>query len=71
MRAIINISVPLATKKEVEREVKLGGYSSVSELFRAILRERKKYAFLHEVTESRHEFAHAKGKLLTSLSELD
>ena len=70
MRTIINISVPLAVKKEVENEVIIGGYASVSEFFRAILREHKENTILRELELSRREFSAGKGKVLNSFRDL-
>jgi Arc/MetJ-type ribon-helix-helix transcriptional regulator len=52
----------------VRREVKKGGYASVSEFFRELLRERK---VLADVNQSRREIIDGKGKILKSLSDLD
>lgn len=70
MRTIINISVPASVKKEVEHEVKAGGYASVSEFFRAIIRERKENILLRDLAQSRREFSAGKGKVLRSLKVL-
>ena len=70
MRTIINISVPIAVKKEVEHEVKAGGYASISEFFRAVLRERKENATLRGIEVSRREFSKGEGKVLRSLRDL-
>jgi Arc/MetJ-type ribon-helix-helix transcriptional regulator len=70
MRNIINISVPEIMKKEIEHEVKIGGYASVSEFFRTIIRERKENVILHEAEESRQEFLLGKSKTLLSLKNL-
>lgn len=70
MRTIINISVPASVKKEVEYEVKSGGYASVSEFFRAMLRERKESALLRGIEQSRREFKEGKAKTLHSLKDL-
>jgi Arc/MetJ-type ribon-helix-helix transcriptional regulator len=70
MRTVINISLPLETKREIAREVKEGGYASVSEFFRAILREHKERTLLAGLLESRREFEAGKGKQLHSLRDL-
>lgn len=70
MRTIINISVPATVKKEVEHEVAIGGYASVSEFFRAVLRERKENILLRDIEMSRREFSAGKGKALHSLRDL-
>lgn len=70
MRSIINISVPAALKKEIEREVKTGGYASTSEFFRSVMRERAQNAILLDVEESRREILAGKAKVLQSLKDL-
>ncbi len=70
MRTIINISVPLSVRKEVEHEVAAGGYASVSEFFRAVLREHKENTLLRGLEMSRREFSAGKGKVLRSLGDL-
>ena len=70
MRTIINISVPEALKIEIEHETKAGGYVSVSEFFRAVMREWKENNFLKELEQSRAEIAAGKGKVLRSLKDL-
>lgn len=70
MRNIINISVPAILKKEIEREVKTGGYASVSEFFRSVMRERAENAILLDVEESRREIRAGKAKVLRSLRDL-
>ena len=70
MRTIINISVPATVKKDIEREVAVGGYASVSEFFRAVLRERKENMIMRGLEISRREFAAGKGKKLHSLRDI-
>ena len=70
MRNIINISVPETLKKEIERETRSGGYVSVSEFFRAVMRERKVNLLLQDVEESRRELRAGKAKVLHSLKDL-
>lgn len=70
MRTIINISVPTSVKKEVEYEVKSGGYASVSEFFRALIRERKENILARDIEQSRHEFKVGKGRVMHSLKDL-
>lgn len=69
MRNIINISVPAILKNEIEREAKASGYVSVSEFFRAVMRERKMNLLLQEIEESRREILAGKGKVLRSLKD--
>ncbi len=70
MRTIINISVPATVKKEIEQEVAIGGYASVSEFFRSVLREHKESVLLRGIEVSRLEFDAGKGKALRSLRDL-
>lgn len=42
MRKIVNVSLPEHLYEEVETAVKHGGYATKSELFRDLLRDRKK-----------------------------
>ncbi len=70
MRSVINISVPDLVRKEVDREVRAGGYASVSEFFRAVLRERKEQMLLRDVEESRREVQAGHARVLRSLKDL-
>ena len=53
MRTIVNISLPPQTAQELKREAKLGGFASVSEYFRHILRERQELLLLKELKSER------------------
>lgn len=70
MRNIINISVPEMLRKDIEFEVKVGGYASTSEFFRDILRDWKRNNLLKELQQSQAEIAAGKGKVLRSLKDL-
>jgi len=70
MRNIINISLPVEMVKIVKREVKKGKYASVSEFFRALLREYEENKLLAEIEESHREFKSGKGKVLHSFRDL-
>ena len=70
MRTAMTISVPEAMRKEIAREVKNGGYASVSEFFRAVMRERSENAVLNDVVESRREVSNGSAKTLRSLKDL-
>jgi len=71
MRNIINISLPAEMVKIVKREVKKGKYASVSEFFRALLREHEEEnKILAELEEIDKEFNAGKGKILHSLKDL-
>ena len=67
MRNIVNISLPGAMVKEVEGEIKKGGFASRSEFFRHILRE---YKLAQELENDRKKFEKGKGKVLRSLRGL-
>ena len=67
MRNIINISLPEAMAKAVEREVRRGKFASTSEYFRYLLRTHE---LADELEKSRREFEFGKGKVLRSLKDL-
>ena len=71
MRNIVNISMPPALKREVDKEVKAGNYASVSEFFRDALRIWKEDRLIKELRESQAEIARGGGKVLRSLADLD
>ncbi len=71
MRNIINISMPAETVKFIKQEVKKGKYASVSEFFRALLREYEENKALAELEEIDREFKAGKGKVLRSFKDLD
>ncbi|MBI2062227.1 MAG: hypothetical protein HYT64_00820 [Candidatus Yanofskybacteria bacterium] len=68
MRNIINISLPEAMAKMVEKEVQRGRFASTSEYIRYLIRSNE---LMSDIEQSRKEFAEGKGKLLKSLKELD
>lgn len=70
MRTIINISVPEITAKEIQKEVKSGGFSSTSEFFRHLLREQKSRNLAMSLKRDRRQFELGKGKKLGSLKDL-
>lgn len=70
MRNVINISLPREMVKMVKEEVKKGKYASVSEFFRALLREHEENMILRDVEISRKEIKEGKGKILKSFKEL-
>jgi Arc/MetJ-type ribon-helix-helix transcriptional regulator len=71
MRTTLNISIPTALKREVEKEVRDGNYASVSEFFRDALRSWKDEQLIREIRESQAEIARGEGKILKSLADLD
>lgn len=71
MRNIINISLPASMVEEVRNEVKKGGYASVSEYIRHIIRSYREERLYKNVQESVAQFKKGKGKVLTSLKDLN
>ena len=67
MRNIINISLPPSMVKEVEKEIKTGGFASKSEFFRHLLREHR---LAKELQEDRRSFESGQGRKLKSLRNL-
>jgi len=70
MRATLNISMPVALKREVDKIVKEESYASVSEFFRATIRAWQDEQLYKSVLQSEKEFAQGKGKRLRSLADL-
>ena len=70
MRSIVNLSLPAETVKMIKREVKKNKYVSVSEFFRALLREYEEDILLAELKESEREFRAGKRKVLRSFKDL-
>jgi len=70
MREVINISLPSPMAKTVRAIVKTGSYSSISEFFRALLRDWQENKLLSELNKSRLEIEAGKGKKLNSLRDL-
>ena len=60
----------MTTRKEIDYAVKVGGYASVSEFFRVILREHKETLLLRHIETSRNEFKTGHSKLLRSLKDI-
>lgn len=67
MRNIINISLPEAMVKVVEREVKRGKFASTSEYFRHLLRMKE---FEEEMEKRRKDFESGKFIKPHSLKDL-
>jgi putative addiction module CopG family antidote len=70
MRTTINISMPPAVKKNIDRMIKEEEYASVSELFRDALRALEEDQLIRSIEQSEREFASGKGKVLRSLKDL-
>ncbi|MAF20676.1 MAG: hypothetical protein CMI55_03275 [Parcubacteria group bacterium] len=71
MRNIVNISLPAEMVKMIKQEVKKNKYVSVSEFFRALLRNYEEEGkLLAELEAIDKEFDTGKGKILNSLKDL-
>ncbi len=70
MRTILNISLPVSLADEVKAEVAEGGYASVSEFIRELVREWKKRKAINDVKISLKEYEQGKAKVLHSLADL-
>ncbi len=70
MRSIMNISLPVSLADEVKTAVSEGGYASVSEFIRMLVRDWKRTKAINDVLESEEELKQGKGKVLHSLKEL-
>ena len=70
IRNIINISLPYEMAEEVRREVKMGGFATTSEFFRAIWRDYKKARLAQELRKEREAFRRGEGKVLKSFRDL-
>ncbi len=71
MRKVINISLPPSLASEVEKMVKEGKFATRSEFFRDLLRKKLEGRLLEKLKKSREEIISGKGKLLTSLDDLE
>lgn len=69
-RNIINISLPPKMADKIRREAKSGGFASVSEYMRHILREHAEKEKLYVIRDSQAEIKAGKGKTLRSLKDL-
>lgn len=70
MRSIMNISLPTQMANLVRDEIKSGGYASVSEFFRELVREWSKQKAINDVKISMREYEQGKVKVLRSLADL-
>ncbi|HRZ30356.1 MAG TPA: ribbon-helix-helix domain-containing protein [Candidatus Paceibacterota bacterium] len=70
MRSVVNISLPPNLLKEVNREIKEGGFASKSEFFRQLLRAYREAKLFAELEKSHKEVLAGKAKLLKSLKDL-
>ena len=70
-RKIFTISMPRKLAEKVKREVKVGGYASVSEYFRDLVRDEvEEDRVYRDLMVSEAEFKAGKGKVLRSLKDL-
>jgi Arc/MetJ-type ribon-helix-helix transcriptional regulator len=67
MRQTITISLPRELKRFVDEVIEEGNFSTTSEFFRDLIRERQAVA---EVWKSAKEIRSGKGKVLRSLRSL-
>lgn len=70
MRTIVNISLPEATAKEIRQSAQKGGFASVSEYMRHLVRQEKQRELAQEILRERVHFDQGKGKVLRSLRDL-
>lgn len=66
----MNISLPAQMATLVRDEIKSGGYTSISEFFRELVREWSKQKAINDVKISMKEFKQGKVKVLRSLVDL-
>lgn len=72
MREVLNISISKDLNNALAKLAKKSGYSTKSEFFRHIIREKVAEAdMLKRLEISRREIAQGKGKVLRSLADLD
>lgn len=70
MRSIINVSLPSEMAEKIKKEVRIGGFATVSEFFRHLLREHEEEKLLAKLKRSRSEISKGRGKVLKSLRDL-
>ncbi|HLD21111.1 MAG TPA: ribbon-helix-helix domain-containing protein [Patescibacteria group bacterium] len=70
MRTIVNISLPKALTKEVERGIKNLHFASKSEFFRHLVREWLAGNLALELQASRNEYATGKAKKLVRVKDI-
>jgi len=71
MRQILNISMPMSMVKMIKKEVKEGGFASVSEFIRHLIRLYNTEKLAKELEESRKAFERGEGMVLKSFKDLD
>jgi len=70
MRTIMNISLPASLADEVKAAVAEGGYASVSEFIRKLVRDWRRQQAINDVKISMIEYKQGKAKVLRSLADL-
>ena len=70
MRTVLNISMPKAMAKKIERETKKGNFSSKSEFIRSVFRFWEEKTLFEEIKQSQKEIKEGKGIILKSLKDL-
>jgi len=70
MRTVVNISLPVALGRVVDKEVATGNYATKSEFFRSLLRLWMEGKLARELAESRVEMRAGHRKILKSLRDL-
>ena len=70
MRQILNISLPMSMVKTIKKEVKEGGFATVSEFIRHLVRLYNTDKLARELKEAHKEFEEGKAMELKSLEDL-
>jgi len=70
MRSVLNISLPLSMVKLVKKEVREGGFASVSEFFRHLLRLWNTEKLAYSLGQDKKKFDNGEGVELNSLKDL-
>jgi putative addiction module CopG family antidote len=70
MRSIVNISLPPKMVKMIKQEVKEGGYASVSEFIRYLLRTWHAQQLLKEIEQSEEDIKAGRVREIKSLKDL-
>ena len=70
MRNIVNISLPNSMVKIIKKDVKAGGFASVSEFMRHLIRLWNTKQLSNELKESKKQFDAGEGIELKSLKDL-
>lgn len=71
MRQILNISLPLNMLRQVKKEAKAGGFATISEFIRHIIRWYNTEKLAKEIKEAEKAFERGEGIVLKSFKDLD